>query len=153
LDWVEATLESLFGGRDVANGGQKSIFCGISVVCLWLLPLNLSHVFRWNHFVPLSPDLCTRVCLPTIFDKSLGLSWGHFGVAKDALILVEGVTKNRHMCRFFVTPSTQSASWNGAQHSFYCTVCAHSRLYTSLSIMVEPPVPLNWKKTAFWMIF
>jgi hypothetical protein len=44
--------------------------------------------------------------------------------------------------------------WSKAYNcSFYCTVCAHSRLYTSLSIMVEPPVPLNWKKTASLMIF
>jgi hypothetical protein len=95
------------------------------VGCLRLLPLNLSHVFFET---TLFHTLLASACLPTIFDKSLGLSWGHFGLAKDALILVEGVTKNRHMCRFFVTPSTQSASWIGAPYSFYCTVCAHSRL-------------------------
>jgi hypothetical protein len=38
------------------------------------------------------------------------LCWQRCGERRNSggLILVEGVTKNRHMCRFFVTPSTQS---------------------------------------------
>jgi hypothetical protein len=49
------------------------------------------------------------------------------------LILVEGVTKNRHMCRFFVTPSTQSVSWNGAKQSFlHRFLCPFKTLYIPL---------------------
>jgi hypothetical protein len=63
------------------------------------------------------------------------------------------VANGRTVVPSAILDSTQSVFWNGAKHSFYCTICAHSRLYTSLSIMFEPPVPLNGKKTAFWMIF
>jgi hypothetical protein len=153
------TMERAWRTEPPANRSGKAFFVACWVFCDCFDSICLMF------FVETTPfhSLLASVCLPTVFDKPLGLSWGHFGLTLQqrcgerrngvTLILVEGVTKNRHMCRFFVTPSTQSASWNGEQHSFYCTVCAHSRLYTSLSIMVEPPVPLNWKKTAFWMIF
>jgi hypothetical protein len=140
-------------GERLPNG----LFCGMSLfdcfdsICLMFFVETTSfHSFL------------ASVRLPTVFDKFLdwveatldSLCTEMWRTAEQRCThLVEGVTENRHMCRFFVTPSNQSVSWNGAKHSFYCTVSAHSRLYTSLAIMVEPPVPLNWKKTASLMIF
>jgi hypothetical protein len=114
-------------------------------------------VFCWNHFVPLSPGL--RVASNRLWQvpwTELRPLWTRFvqrcGERRNssgALILVEGITKNPHnMCWFFWLLRLNLSHGIGAKHGFYCTVCAHSRLFTSLSIMVEPCVPLNWKKTA-----
>jgi hypothetical protein len=51
---------------------------------LWLLWLNLAvscFFFEITSF----HSLLASVCLPTIFDKSLGLSWGHLGLAERGM--------------------------------------------------------------------
>jgi hypothetical protein len=111
-------------GRDVlnvANGCQMAFFVACcfltastqSVSCFLLKPLHstlfwppcaflLSLTSSWTELRP----LWTRFAQRCGERRNSG-----------ALILVEGVTENRHMCRFFVTPWNQSVSWNGAKHT------------------------------------
>jgi hypothetical protein len=125
----------------------------VDVRFLWLLRLNVSCFSLKPLCSTLSWPLCDFQPSLTSPLELVGPLWTRFAQRcgerrnSGALILVERVTKNQHLFRLNLSREI------GAKHSFYCTICAHSTLYSSLSVMVEPPVPLNWNETASWMIF
>jgi hypothetical protein len=156
-DWVVSTLD-LLCGRDVANGGQIRFF----VACRIFVTASTQSVscFRWNHFVPLSTGLRVPSDRPwEVPWTGLRPLWTRFAAEmwRTAEQRCPNFSRRSHKKPTHVSVFCDSFDSiclvELEQSSFYCTVCAHSRLYTSLSIMVEPPVPLNWKKTVFWMIF